>query len=249
VSARLLLVDGTNVVMRCASIQSAAPSVAIEMAVAIVRRAVRTVDATHLVVAFDAPGESVRRAVYPAYKANRTTDTSSWVEAGTAAFTAAGIHCAAAHGYEADDVIATIAGRARGPVEILSGDSDLLALAWVNVRVWRFDKNAPGGISCATAEDVCRKYGIPTPAHLTLYKALVGEKGDNVPGMPGIGPVRASKMIAEFGDLPTMQKLGVLGEHAAWIEKAVTLLTLYDFAPVPPIDRAATTVRFRTVAA
>lgn len=248
-TARLLLVDGTNVVMRCASIQAAAPTVAIEMAAAIVRRAVRTVEATHLVVAFDAPGAGVRSTVYPAYKANRTTDTAGWVTAGTAAFEAEGMCCVAAPGYEADDVIATIAGRARGPVEILSGDSDLLALAWVSVRVWRFDKNAPGGIACSTAEDVCRKYGIPTPKHLTLYKALVGEKGDNVPGMPGIGPVRASKMIAEFGDLVTMQRLGVLGEHSAWIEKAVTLLTLYDFAPVPPIDRAATAVRFRTEAA
>jgi DNA polymerase-1 len=240
---RLLLVDGTNVVMRCASIQAAAPAVALEMACAIIRRAVRTVEATHLVVAFDAPGAGVRSTVYPAYKANRTTDTAGWVAAGTAACEAESMCCVAAPGYEADDVIATIAGRQRGLVEVLSGDSDLLALAASDVGVWQFDKAAPNGIARRSPEWICAKYGIPCPADLTLYKALVGEPGDNVPGMPKVGPVRARKMIAEFGDLQTMRKLGALGEHAEWIEKAVTLLTLYDFAPVPALERAATSVQ------
>lgn len=240
---RLLLVDGTNVVMRCASISTVEPADALQMAVAIVRRAVRATEATNLVVAFDAPGVSIRREVYPAYKAHRTTDTTDWVTAGTAAFTAAGIHCAQAPGYEADDVICTIAARSGSvPIEILSGDSDLLVLASETVGVWQFDKRAPNGFVRRTPAWVCEKYEIPSPAHLTLYKTLVGEPGDNVPGMPKVGPVTARKMIAEFGDFVTMRKLGALKEHAEWLEKAMTLLSLYDFAPVPRISRTATAV-------
>lgn len=244
---RLLLVDGTNVVMRCASIAGAvAPDDAVRMAAAIVRRAAGTVGATHLVVAFDSPGASLRRTVYPEYKADRTTETARWIEAAAAAFAAAGIYCASARGFEADDVIATIASRTTWPVEVLSSDSDLLVLASERVGVWQFEKASPGGIVRRDPAYVCEKYGIPTPAHLTLYKALVGERGDNVPGMPKVGPVRARAMIAEFGDFVTMRKLGALGEHAAWVEKAMTLLALYDFAPVPPVPRAASSVRALT---
>lgn len=239
----LLLIDATNVVMRCASVSGVESATAVDTAVGIVQRAVRTVGATHAVAAFDS-SESVRRATYPAYKANRTTETAAWVALGLAAFQAAGICCASAHGFEADDVIATLAGRtARVPIAVLSGDSDLLVLTSDRVAVWQFDKAARGGIVQRPAAWICEKYGIPSPAHLTLYKALVGEPGDNVPGVPKVGPVKARKLIAEFGDLDTMTRLGVLNEHAEWAAKAVTLLTLYDFAPVPAIAREAADVR------
>lgn len=235
----LLLVDGTNVVMRCASIASFPPDEAVQVAVNIIRRAVRTIGAEHLVVAFDASG-SLRRAVYPPYKADRTTDTAPWIAKAMAALDEASIYHTRADGFEADDVIATLVSRVSGrePVAILSGDSDLLVLASETVTVWRFDKRAAGGIEPFTSEQVCEKYGIPTPQHLTLYKALVGEPGDNVPGVPNIGVVRARKLIAEFGELHLMRKLDVLGQHAEWAEKAWTLLSLYTFASIEPISRA-----------
>ncbi|CAN5492529.1 hypothetical protein BH09GEM1_BH09GEM1_11200 [soil metagenome] len=236
----LLLVDGTNVVMRCASVPAFTPVEAIAAAVRIVERAVDTIGASHVIIAFDSAEESIRKQTYPAYKANRTSDTTPWVAGATAAYAAAGFYWTACAGFEADDVIATIAARAQGrqPIAVLSSDSDLLALSSAHVTVWRFEKDVRGGIAPWSVERVCEKYGIPTPQHLTLYKALVGETGDNVPGVPKIGPVRARKLIAEFGTLDMMKRLGVLNEHAAWAEQAATLLSLYDFAPVPPIDPA-----------
>lgn len=240
---RLLLIDATNVVMRCASVPDVTPAAAVATAVGMAQRAVRTIGATHLVAAFDSEA-SVRREVYPTYKAGRSTDTAAWVKLGLEAFGAAGICCAGARGFEADDVIATLASRSSAPsIAVLSGDSDLLALASDRLVVWQFDRAAPSGFAPRSIEWIREKYGIPTPGHLTLYKALVGEPGDNVPGIPKVGPVKARKLIAEFGDLETMRRLGVLNEHAEWAEKAVTLLTLYDFAPVPPVSRGAADVR------
>lgn len=238
----LLLVDGTNVVMRCASVPAFSPVEAVAAAVRIVKRAVDTIGASHVIIAFDSAAESIRKQTYPAYKAHRTSDTTPWVDNATAAYVAAGFYCTACAGFEADDVIATIAARVAGrqPIAVLSSDSDLLALSTAHVTVWRFEKDAPGGIAPWSETRVCEKYGIPTARHLTLYKALVGEPGDNVPGVPKVGPVRARKLIAEFDTLGMMQRLGVLNEHAAWAEQAVTLLSLYDFAPVPPIDPALT---------
>jgi DNA polymerase-1 len=213
------------------------PQEAVQTALGIVQRAVRVTESTHLVCAFDSPDENLRRKAFPAYKAQRTTRTSVWVEAASAVFEQAGIVCVAAPGYEADDVIATIAHRVNGrnPIAVLSSDSDLLALASGSVTVWQFDKLAPGGFIARTPAWICTKYGIPSVAHLTLYKALVGEKGDNVPGVPLIGPVKARRLIAEFDTIAMMRGLGVLGAHADWAEQAMELLKLYTTAPVPVI--------------
>ena len=234
---RLLLVDATNVVMRCASIPDVEPQAAVQTALGIVLRAVRVTRATHLVCAFDSPDESLRKRAYPEYKAGRTTKTSIWVDAACAVFEMARVYCLAAPGYEADDVIATIARRAtHAPVEILSSDSDLLVLAGGAVTVWQFDKTGDGGFAPRSPAWICQKYGIPTPSHLTLYKTLVGETSDNVPGVPKVGPVKARRLIEEFDTLAMMRGLGVLGEHHAWAEQAYELIRLYDDAPVPIVD-------------
>src|ERR1700712_5736972 len=132
---KLLLIDGTNVVMRCASVQKDVPRErVIASAGRMIRRAAEEfIHPSHLIVAFDTKSPSFRSALYPAYKANRADrglETSSWSMQACAIFESTGIYCSFSDGFEADDVIATLASRIAdvgddSEAHILSGDSDL----------------------------------------------------------------------------------------------------------------------------
>jgi 5'-3' exonuclease len=258
---RLLLVDGTNVLMRCVSVQREVPRAdVIASALRIVERAAADpIHATHLVVAFDGLGACFRRELYPQYKAHRadrTEDTRAWAVDAYTAFTAAGVYCVSATGFEADDVIATLAARVPralpssgqpphevNEVHILSGDSDLLALASDDplrpVRCWRFGQKGEDRIVHRSAAWIAAKYGIASPALLTDYKALIGEPGDGVPGVRGVGPVRAQRLLAEFGSLERINAFGMLKSQADWALQARALIQLRTDAPVPPIAPSA----------
>jgi 5'-3' exonuclease len=100
--------------MRCAFGGDIQPPEAIISATAMIERVARECGASHLVVAFDHPDEPTwRHQLYPEYKAGRKTDTSPWIIAAGAAFAQRGWHIELAPGFEADDVIATIALRTR----------------------------------------------------------------------------------------------------------------------------------------
>ena len=142
-------------------------------------------------------------------------------------------------GYEADDVIATLAARHRGEgVDVLTGDKDLLQLAaYDGVRILD-----PQG----DPVDAAKKFGVP-PGRIGDYLALVGDASDDVPGVPGVGPKGAAKLLAEHGDLDsilaaaesTMKKSKrreSLRENAELARTARTLVTLRDDVP---LDAAA----------
>ncbi|MEO7084033.1 MAG: hypothetical protein ABI442_01040, partial [Gemmatimonadaceae bacterium] len=202
---KLLVVDGTNVVMRCASVQTGVPRErVIASAGRMIRRAAEEfIHPSHLVVAFDAPGASFRAALYPAYKANRADragESTGWGMQACGIFETTGIYCSFVEGFEADDVVATIAARVvtadeDSEAHILSGDSDLLSLAGDRVHCWQFGrKNVPGDEALVierTPQWIADKYGVSSPRLLNDYKALVGEPGDNIEGVRGIGPKRA----------------------------------------------------------
>lgn len=127
---RLLIVDGSNVVMRAAFGGDVAPRQAVPVASGMIERAARECEATHLVVALDCPGEpSWRRVFYPEYKANRTCETAEWITAAWREWSQAGWYVENQAGFEADDIIATVAVRARERAEVFiySSDSDLEA--------------------------------------------------------------------------------------------------------------------------
>jgi DNA polymerase-1 len=252
----LLLIDASNILLRCAFGGDMPPEQSTPIAIGLIERAARELGASHLVLALDYPSAPTWRALeYPAYKANRTRDTGPWLNAGAFAFAARGWHSEAHPGFEADDVLATIALRSseRTNVVILSGDSDVLALtAQRNITVAR--PLTGGDFQQFTAADVCEKYQIPAAHVLFDYKAMVGETTDNVAGVPGIGPKKAATLLHKFGDLDGIIHAGnggynreseIVAQHAAVARQALRLVSLRPDVPVPPIKPSSCALRRR----
>ena len=248
-TTRLLIVDGTNVVMRCVLGGELSAVQAVPTASGMIERASRECEATHLVIALDCPGVPTwRKELYPEYKANRTLDTSPWIHAAAEAWVS---HwwCEDVYGYEADDIIATIALRAAArpdtEVFVLSGDSDVLPLTAQGIRVM---KPMQGGqFTTLASNHVCGKYGISSPTALVELKAMTGESGDNVPGVPGIGDVRALALLTAHGDLEGVIAAGQRNacKHSAMVAAAADmarlsrrLVTLATDVPVVKINPA-----------
>ena len=230
-NTRILIVDGSNVVMRCALGGELSSAQAVPTASNMIERTTRECEATHLVIALDCPGEPTwRKALYPDYKANRTLDTSTWIIAAATEWHRQGWWVEDVVGYEADDIIATIALRAATrpdtEVFVLSGDSDVLPLTAQGIRVI---KPVSGGQFTTLASDqVCSKYGITTPTALVELKAMTGESGDNIPGVTGIGDVRALALLTAHGDLEGVIAAGLRNacKHSTMVAAAADLARL-----------------------
>ena len=118
--------------------------------------------------------------------------------------TAMGIKIVSKAGYEADDLLGTLAVRSEKEgmdVTILSGDRDLLQLATEKVMI-RLPKTSRGKTTIENfhAAEVLEKYQV-TPPQIIELKALMGDSADNIPGIPGVGEKTATKMIVEFGTI------------------------------------------------
>ncbi|MDA5093561.1 DNA polymerase I [Aliiroseovarius sp. KMU-50] len=159
---------------------------------------------THVAVIFDHKGKTFRSDIYPEYKANRPPAPEDLVPQfpltrdATRAFN---IACIEVKGFEADDIIATLARRANeagGRVTILSSDKDLMQLVGGGVEMLDPMKNKRIGV-----EGVEEKFGVG-PNRVVDVQALAGDAVDNVPGAPGIGIKTAALLINEYGDLDTL---------------------------------------------
>ena len=159
---------------------------------------------THVAVIFDHSSKTFRNELYPLYKANRPDLPEELrpqfplTREATRAFNVA---CIETEGFEADDIIATLACRARdagGRVTILSSDKDLMQLVGDGVEMLDPMKNKTIGIA-----EVEEKFGV-RPDRVVDVQALAGDSVDNVPGAPGIGIKTAALLIQEFGDLETL---------------------------------------------
>ncbi|MCK0137774.1 DNA polymerase I [Aliiroseovarius sp. F47248L] len=177
---------------------------------------------THVAVIFDYSGKSFRNDMYPLYKANRPPAPEDLVPQfpltrdATRAFN---IACIEKEGFEADDIIATLAKRANeagGRVTILSSDKDLMQLVGGGVEMLDPMKNKRIGV-----EGVEEKFGVG-PNRVVDVQALAGDSVDNVPGAPGIGIKTAALLINEFGDLDTLL------ERAGEIKQPKRRQTLID---------------------
>ena len=160
--------------------------------------------ATHLAVIFDKGSKTFRNEIYPDYKGHRPElpeDLRPQIPMTREAVRAFGIACEEMEGFEADDIIATLACRAReagGRVTIVSSDKDLMQLVGDGVEMLDAMKNLR-----IDREGVEAKFGVP-PEKVVDVQALAGDPTDNVPGAPGIGIKTAALLIREFGDVETL---------------------------------------------
>lgn len=247
---RLLLVDGTNVVMRYAhamlpdlaktpdhpQCHADTPKIMAAVEKAIRECAVNAAGAHHVVVALDSV-ESWRKREYPSYKATRVGVTGMWTNRLSAHLHEKGIVTARAMDFEADDIIASLAFRAQKaglPTAVLSQDSDLLVLTSLFCNVFQFGrKNEPRYVH-RNLEWVRAKYDIASARHLTAYKALVGEPGDNLPGVEGIGKVKAAKLLQQHGTIENVMASGALSVEQ--VERVTLMLRLVTLREDVPLD-------------
>ena len=162
---------------------------------------------THLAVAFDPHGPTFRSEAFPAYKAQREAtpeDIHASVPIIKDILRAMNIPIRQADGFEADDVIGTIATNLRGYGEIfmLTPDKDYGQLVGDNVFIYR--PRFGGGYETLDAKAVCEKYGIERTDQVIDLLALMGDSADNFPGCPGVGEKTAVKLIAQFGTVENM---------------------------------------------
>src|ERR1700716_1292127 len=198
-------------------------------------------------------GLSFRHERYPAYKATReklTEDLQSDFDTGMERIgqllDAYRIPILSLKGYEADDVIGTLARQGADAginVVIVSGDKDFQQL--VRPRVWLLNPGRGGPASVeehwVSVETGAERLGVP-PAHVTDYLALVGDSSDNVPGVKGIGDKTARELVTEYGDLeailaaaPTLSKKRpreALIAQADLARLSKELVTIRDYLPV-----------------
>lgn len=206
---------------------------------------------SHLGVVLDAPGKNFRHTAYPKYKANRASmpeDLRAQIPHIKAVVGAYRIPILELAGYEADDIIATLATRwerAGAEVVIVSGDKDLMQV--VSDRVTMLDTMQDKRIGPA---EVHAKFGVE-PGRVVEVQALMGDPTDNIPGVPGVGEKTAIKLIAEWNDLDGVLENGMaikgkLGErvreHADLARLSKTLATLDRDVPLPvSVDDLAVT--------
>ena len=159
---------------------------------------------THLAVIFDYSSKTFRNDIYPAYKANRPPppeDLRPQFPLTRDATRAFNVACIEIDGFEADDIIATLARQATeagGECTIISSDKDLMQLVGGGVRMRDPMKDKLIGV-----DEVFEKFGVG-PNRVVDVQSLAGDSVDNVPGAPGIGLKTAALLINEYGDLETL---------------------------------------------
>ncbi len=187
---------------------------------------------THVAVIFDKGSHTFRNDLYDMYKANREAmpeDLRPQIPLTRTATEAFNIACKEKEGYEADDIIATLAVQARdagGRVTIISSDKDLMQLVGGGVEMLDAMKNRR-----IDRDGVHEKFGV-YPERVVDVQALAGDSVDNVPGAPGIGVKTAALLINEYGDLDALL------ERAAEIKQPKRRETLINHADQIRLSRS-----------
>ncbi len=163
---------------------------------------------THVAAAFDVSRQTFRAEKYPEYKAGRSATPDEFrgqIDITKEVLAALGITVLAEPGFEADDVIATLATQAQDEgyrVLVVTGDRDSLQLVSDDVTVL-YPRKGVSELTRFTPEAVVEKYGL-TPQQYPDFAALRGDPSDNLPGIPGVGEKTATKWIAEYGSLQAL---------------------------------------------
>jgi DNA polymerase I len=257
----LLLVDGTAVAYRAyyaiaeLSTRAGKPTNAVFGFIKMLQQLEQLWNPTHWTVVFDGGTPEERLIRLPTYKAQREpmpdalraqfADIERYLDL-------AGVQSIRMDRQEADDVIATLASSASSGVLIATSDKDLFQL--INDRVFMISPSKAG--SKMGSAEVLEKTGV-RPEKIVEWLALTGDTVDNIPGVPGVGPKTAAKLLAQFGSLENLwskldevasQKLReALAAHRTDVVRNVELVTLrrdlnvpvsMDAMPVRRIDPA-----------
>ena len=166
---------------------------------------------SHLAVAFDPPGGTFRHELYPEYKGTRAETPQLVIDA----LEPLQKICESLHipvlmvsGYEADDVIGTMAKKAEKEgftVYMVTPDKDYGQLISPNIIQYKPGKNGSDP-ELVDVEKVCSKYGISSPQQVVEILTLCGDSSDNVPGVKGIGEVGAGKLVSKYGTVDNIYK-------------------------------------------
>lgn len=176
--------------------------------VSMLARLLETEKPTHVAVAFDVSRHSFRTEEYPEYKGTRDATPEEFkgqVELIREVLDAMGIVALSREGFEADDILATLAyqaGHEGASVLVVSGDRDTFQTVTQNVTVL-YPGTGPGDLRRMTPEAIEAKYGVP-PHRYPEIAAIVGETSDNLPGVPGVGPKTAAQWINRFDGLDNL---------------------------------------------
>jgi len=248
VKPTLYIVDALNFIFRAfhalppLTSQKGVPTGAVYGLCQMLLRIERENRPTHLCAVFDAPGENFRHTLYPQYKAHRPpmppelAAQMGWVHPVIDAF---GIQVLTVPGFEADDVIATVARTAVAAgmeAVICSSDKDLMQLCGDGIALLDTMRNRRLG-----PPEVQEKFGVP-PEKVGDVLALMGDSIDNVPGVEGIGPKTAADLINRYGTLANLldhatEVKGKRGEALVAAREAVRvsreLVRLREDVPLP----------------
>jgi len=212
-SKRLLLIDGHSMAYRAFyalpvdnfKTSAGQPTNAIYGFASMLINLIKEEQPTHLAVAFDVSRNTFRTEKFPEYKANRSStpdEFRSQMSHLNEMIESFGIKHFEIEGYEADDIIASLAKKAQlenFQVLICTGDRDSFQLVNENVTVL-YPKKGVTEMSRMTPNAVFEKYGL-TPTQYPDFAALRGDPSDNLPSIPGVGEKTATKWISDYGSL------------------------------------------------
>ena len=224
-----------------------------------IARLVRARHPGRLVACMDASWRpAFRVAAIPSYKQHRANPDGSeqvpdtlvtQIPVISEVLAAAGVAMAAADGYEADDVIGTLAARASGPVEVVTGDRDLFQLVDDERGITvLYTARGIGRLQVIDEAAVTERYQIPGRGY-AAFAALRGDPSDGLPGVPGVGEKTAAALVRVFGSVEGMLAAIDAG-HGGWpggsraklvaarqyLEAAVPVVRVASDAPVPEAD-------------
>ncbi len=193
--------------------------------------------------AVDRPEPTFRHESYSEYKAGRAPLPSPLVlqlRKLNTLLDAFGFPRFSARGFEADDVLASLAARIDGDVRIATGDRDMLQLVDARVQVvFLGQRGKPPKLYDEAA--VQERFGIPPP-RLPIYAALLGDSSDNIPKVKGIGPAAAQKLAQRYGSIDELlageiepaRLRTLIHEHAEQLRASELLITLRRDVPLQP---------------
>ncbi|MHA6779690.1 5'-3' exonuclease [Pseudonocardia saturnea] len=208
----MLVVDGNSILHRCFHSQARTgfrsadgrPRWAVRGLLSQLVAAVDRIGPDAVVVGFDDPDASMRRARWPQYKAHRGEKLDTLVEqldAAAGVLRALGIAVVVPHGWEADDVLASVARRVRdagGGTVVMTSDRDAFGLIDDHTRVLRIINGGVDASPLLTPDRLVTMLGV-RPDQYPDFAALRGDPSDNLPGVRGVGPRTAARLLAATG--------------------------------------------------